>query len=154
MAGKWSDEQKAHALEIYRTDGPNEAERQTGIPHSSIIRWAQAQGVELESIENKSKAVQAARLVWQKRRNDLVEEMSDTITIAHLGVQYELIEAHWKEAKDAATTMAILIDKAQLLSGGATGRTETSHMTREEIERKIKELRNDELAQRRAEKSA
>jgi hypothetical protein len=52
------------------------------------------------------------------------------------------------DAKNMATALGILIDKAQVLTGSTTNRQESSF--REDLERRAKEL--DELSRRRAER--
>jgi hypothetical protein len=66
-------------------------------------------------------------------------------------VEIPLKEPTPAEKKALATTMAILIDKASLLAGDATSRTETSSLSRGQAEDRIRHIR-DELATRRADK--
>lgn len=65
-------------------------------------------------------------------------------------VEIPLKEPTPAEKKALATTLAILVDKAALLSGDATSRTETGSMTRGQAEDRIKHIRDD-LAARRPE---
>lgn len=53
------------------------------------------------------------------------------------------------DKKNLALTLAILVDKASLLSGDATSRVETASMTPDQTKDRLKHYR-DELAQRRA----
>lgn len=64
-------------------------------------------------------------------------------------VEVVLNEPTPMEKKHLATTLAILIDKASLLSGDATSRVETSSMTGDQVKDRLKHYR-DELAHRRA----
>lgn len=67
-------------------------------------------------------------------------------------IDVDMAEPSPSDKQRLITSAAILIDKAQLLTGGATERTETVS-TREQAEGRIKQLR-DELADRRAAKTA
>jgi hypothetical protein len=63
-------------------------------------------------------------------------------------VEVVLTEPTPTDKKHLATTLAILIDKASLLSGDATSRVETSSLTKEQVADRLKHVR-DELAKRR-----
>jgi hypothetical protein len=119
---KWTDAQRDEALAIYRVDGPSEAARRTGIPRPTITSWACRNGEASLMRENLMANVLAQQLRWAERRESMVHEMGDVAQKA-LTKAGEAIDADkLRDAKDAATTMAILVDKAQLLSGGATSR--------------------------------
>jgi hypothetical protein len=64
-------------------------------------------------------------------------------------VEVVLAEPSPADKKHLATALAILVDKASLLSGDATQRVETSSLTGEQVKDRLKHYR-DELAQRRA----
>lgn len=65
-------------------------------------------------------------------------------------VAIDMAEPSPQDKKALVTSMAILIDKAQLLSGDATSRTETGPIAdREAVEARLRQVR-DELAERRA----
>lgn len=63
-------------------------------------------------------------------------------------VEVVLAEPSPADKKHLATTMAILIDKASLLSGDATSRVETSALTGDQVKDRLVHYR-DELAKRR-----
>jgi len=64
-------------------------------------------------------------------------------------VEVVLAEPTPADKKHLATTLAILVDKASLLSGDATQRVETSALSKEQVTDRLKHYR-DELAKRRA----
>lgn len=45
-ASRWTDAQRAEALDLYGTEGLAEARRRTGIPKSTIVGWARDAGVD------------------------------------------------------------------------------------------------------------
>ena len=58
---RYTNEQRAAALEVYRTDGPRDAAKQTGIPARTISRWAAAAGVSTDVTQKTTSATEAAR---------------------------------------------------------------------------------------------
>lgn len=134
----YTDEEKQRALALYETDGLAEAVLQTGIPKGTISSWGERAGLQTHGNEQTAAAVEATKLRWEERRLTLAHEMGSVAELA-LKVARENLEAgKTRDAQAAATTMAILADKAQLLTGAATGRTES------------RELRNELLEQARA----
>lgn len=63
-------------------------------------------------------------MTWVARRVPMASEIGDAAQKALVLVHGALDEGKSREAKELATTMAILIDKAQLLAGGPTSRSE------------------------------
>lgn len=61
MPSRWSDEQRAEALELYAAHGLTEAVRRSGVPRSTLHRWAQAAGAESGSREHSHRQTRAAR---------------------------------------------------------------------------------------------
>lgn len=66
-------------------------------------------------------------------------------------VEVVLAEPSPADKKHLATTLAILVDKASLLSGDATQRVETSSLTKDQVADRLKHYR-DELGKRRQQK--
>lgn len=127
MARKtYTQAQKADAVALVAEHGIAHAHRETGIPKSSLSRWAAAAGVDLGTLqrEKTAHAVEARVAAWEERRTTMVHEMGAVAHLALTRVQESLegAEPDGRGAKDFALTMAILVDKAQLLSGGATNR--------------------------------
>lgn len=130
----YTDEEKRRALALYETDGPRAVENELGIPKATVVGWAQANGVRTRSIESKGAAVQASVLHWEERRVGLAHEMGDVAELA-LRIARENLEAGKpRDAQAAVTTMAILADKAQLLTGGSTSRGELTGQRQEVID--------------------
>lgn len=80
---------------------------------------------------------------WAERRAVMVEEIGAT---AHMALQQcvnATAKGYGRDAKDFATTLAILVDKAQLLSGDATSRHDVT-----DPRRRLAAMQ-DELAERR-----
>lgn len=142
-APKWTPDQKAEALRIYATQGSGPAASQTGIPMGTIRSWALRTGVAASCTEQRRATVEASRLHWAERRGVMVEEIGAVAHMALAQTVQALEEGKTRDAKDLATTMAILVDKAQLLSGGATSRSEHA-----DPRARVAHLK-DELAERR-----
>ena len=93
-------------------------------------------------------ATEAARLRWEERRLELAHRVGEQAEEALRRTAKEIKSGKAADAKNMATTLAILIDKAQLLTGSTTNRHE--YASREDLERRAREL--DELARRRDER--
>lgn len=137
-----------HALDIYKTQGPVEAERQTDIPRRTIGRWAHNAGIVPQANTQKTtqaRANAAAQIAveWSDYRSQeaaaagaeaahirraLREAVNGTPIIAYdddgdprmVGT-----EVKGSNVRSLAVAYGILIDKAELLSGNATERIET-----------------------------
>jgi transposase-like protein len=134
----FTDEQRAEALALYAEVGAAEAARRTGIAAGTIQSWASRSGVATACNERTAAAVEAAQQQWAQRRVAMVHEMGRVAAKALRVAENNLDAGSANKAKDAATTMAILVDKAQLLGGDATARHES------------RELRNQLLEQARS----
>lgn len=120
----YTPDEKADALAAYVEHGPQEAATVTGIPKSTIASWARRAGVHTRSIENAAARVKAQHVAWEERRLRLAHDIGQTAEMALEVTRLNIAAGMVRDAKDAATTMAILVDKAQLLTGSATARTE------------------------------
>lgn len=130
---------RAEALEVAQTAGITAAARHIGVNPSTVSRWCHAAGIATDCNE----LAQAARLTWEKRRIDLAHEIGEAAQEALARTRGALAAHEAGDARAYATTMAILADKAQLLTGGATARSEHA-----EPRQAVKEML-DELEQRR-----
>jgi transposase-like protein len=136
----YTPEQRTQALELYRTDGPTTVEEQLGIPKQTVDNWAKRAGVRTVRNEKTAEAVEAARLTWEQRRLGLAHESGSVAQLALAKARENLADGRARDAQAAATTYAILVDKAQLLTGAATSRHETVSNVDAEIERLSAEL--------------
>jgi transposase-like protein len=120
----YTPEQRTQALELYRTDGPRAAAATTGIPPGTISAWATRAGLQTDCVENAAVRVQAAQLKWEERRLDLANGIGELAAVARDRALEEARNGKPRDAQALATTMAIAVDKAQLLTGAATSRHE------------------------------
>lgn len=164
----YTAEQRARALELYRTHGAAEAERLTGIKSGTIRSWASKGGVATERREELEAGVATASLTMEARRQALASGLMDDIEHlrsqlfaptatnqamvvsdgAREGSHVEVIEVKqaepgFRDKQAAITSIAIAVDKVQLLTGAATSRTE--HTAGKEAAHAVA----DELAARR-----
>lgn len=144
MPSKWTDEQRAEALQLVR-DGVSvrDIEARTGIAKSVVARWARDAGIDSPRAEQTAAATEATKLAWAQRRATLVDRFGE---VAEKLLDRIEDDEQARDAKDLMTAAAIAVDKAQLLSGGATSRHEQLDAQRRRD--RVEELA-DELEQRR-----
>lgn len=121
----YSDDDRLAAIVLAADLGPSATSRQLGIPKCTISRWCAAAGVDVRSQSRTRAATDAAGEKWHLRRLTVVDRLGNEAEAALACVQRALAADRLGAARQAATTMGTLIDKAQLLSGGATARTAT-----------------------------
>ena len=134
---KYTDQQKADAIETYRTHGPGEAARQLGCAPITVTRWAQRAGVVTEAAQNMDAAntVLAAQnaLKRAKLSANLLEK-----ALKLLDVVDDDMLLQKSNTSQVATALGILIDKLRLEEGSATERVETLEISL--IDREIARL--------------
>ncbi len=74
VATTYTDEQKAHAVDLYRESGASAAARSTGIPSRTITRWANSAGAVSQASREKTETARAAAAEqvakdWQSYRS-------------------------------------------------------------------------------------
>lgn len=128
----YTPEEKAAALELYATLGAAETARRTGIGAATIRSWASRTGAATVLQEEREASVRALRAQWAERRMVMVHEIGAVAHMALAQAEAAVAAGKGRDAKDFATTMAILVDKAQLLGGDATARA-VQHHVRDEV---------------------
>ncbi len=157
--------EKSHALDLYREHGPREAAKRTGISVSTIARWARKAGVRTEVVTKTHQATVAAAAKNDLTREGLktkllekahglldrldVPEVSiasgkSTIRGAKTDFSDPSVKAPADASRNVAVAVGILIDKYELLTGGATTRIEQPAPSVEQLIRM-----RDEIAARR-----
>lgn len=116
---RYSPEQKAEALELLATVGKAEAARRTGIPPGTIASWGSRNGVRAVDDER----VHAARQAWAERRAVLADTLGEVADQATAKLK-QMIVADEVSAAELVRAIAVVVDRAQLLSGDVTERTE------------------------------
>lgn len=134
----YTPEQRAEALELYAQHGAVETCRRTGIAKGTLQSWAHRSGVATACNENRRANVEALKAKWDERRIVMVHEIGAVAHMALAQAEEAVALGRGRDAKDFATTMAILVDKAQLLTGAATSRHETVIM--DHLDREIESL--------------
>lgn len=95
---------------------------------------------------NAQAAVEANREAWSQRRATEADEAAASAKIARLGTVEAIGERDWHMTRSCAIAYGIFIDKAQLLTGGATSRVDGGAES-EQLARS--QSRRDELTERR-----
>lgn len=120
-----SEQVKARAIALAVEHGPAEAQRILAneghhVKPTTLRTWCSRAGVVTVTAERTAAATKAAHARWEERRATMVHEIGDVAQMALDHARTALQSDKGRDAKDYATTMAILVDKAQLLSGGST----------------------------------
>lgn len=148
-AKRWTDEQRDEALRLFRSHGPAEASRLTGIPKATVASWARRHQVQTNVVVEREEAVEASALQAEQRRLDLAASLLGDVQGLRARLFAPLDYAHVKTVsggKDSpgevetvwvscdqpvpadqlrlAQAMGVLIDKVQLLTGEATERVD------------------------------
>ena len=155
----YTDQQKADALDLCRTQGPSEASRRTGIPKGTLARWSKDAGIDgtyraakTQAATEAHKADAAAKREQLKR--DLLDKAVQLLArmdephqefVGVKGNEVVYDRAPAAAVKAYATSVGILIDKLRLEEGAATSREE--HVNVSEVDRELERLA-DELRSR------
>lgn len=136
MAGprRYTKQQKATAVMAAEMVNAQAAAEQTGIPRTTIIHWLN--DPELVALR-------------QKTRESMAEDMKALAMVA-LDALMGAIRRGDLEGRDLIVALGVAIDKAQLLSGEATSRTETRDLTEtlDDHERaRLRDILDDALRQ-------
>lgn len=137
MPGPYTDQQKTEALELYVTHGPTETSRRTGIPKDTVSAWAAKAGLRT-NVSKTANGRAAQRIKWEDRRDGMAHDLGRVAAKAIAWAERAIDSDDGKTAQTAITSAAIAIDKAQLLTGGATNRVE--HAGYDEREKEIRQL--------------
>ena len=162
VATRWSDEQRADALEQYKRVGAADASRATGIPASTIASWAHRAGISngeaapVAAIKSRMASVAARKA---QLASDLLDDIQAIRAQLHapaverkvvvvsdgkdLGSHAEVVDVErdvptFADQQRIMTTCAIAIDKVQILTGEATERIE--HRTLDSIDAEVARL--------------
>lgn len=154
---EYTDEQKAEATALYSEVGPSEVERRLGIPKGTVTGWAKAEGRTFDSQKTAAATAQSVEIRKSRLAEGLLDDaeklraqLFDATKVFHFDKDgdfhdAELDQPTFADQKNIMTALAIAVDKLQLLTGGATQRSDD--MGRVELETKLAQF--DELAVRR-----
>lgn len=70
-ASKYTEAQRAEAIELYRTEGPSAVAKKLGILKGTVTKWAKAAGVETVSVATTRAGTEAASAYAKRRRAEL-----------------------------------------------------------------------------------
>lgn len=94
---------------------------EAGVSRGTVYRWAREAGANLDRSRTAA-ATAGAVARWAARRTGMADEIGDSAEKALTACADALAAGEIRRAKEAALTLAILVDKAQLLSGEPTSR--------------------------------
>lgn len=121
---RYDPERKAEALELLATVGKAEAARRTGIPAGTIASWGSRGSVSAPPADATAAATAARLATWADRRAELGRRAGEVAALALEKIPERIRQGDELAAQRLASTMAALVDKAQLLTGEATERVE------------------------------
>lgn len=154
----WSKELKESALALYvelGAKGTHAALLAQGqdVPDQTIRTWATQNGLSVaratrlrEQRAGDQLDREISKDLWEVRRAKMADRLGEVAELLLDAIYSAAQEGMLSKARDGATALATVIDRAQLLSGGPTRRTETVG-TREQLSERAQHL--DELAQQR-----
>lgn len=123
----WPRAQRAEATQLAAEVGAAEACRRTGVPAATLRSWvkrATDAGIEVVPAGD-VEIVQGSTLAWPERRRLLADRLHDLAVVSATAAREAVEDGATRKAKDLSVVFGIATDKALLLSGGATRRTET-----------------------------
>lgn len=127
----WTPSERAEALAVYAEVGLAGAHQATGVPKATLHRWAKAAGLDTvgateRSIERNTVAARAAAAtrayVSEEFRTEMVAKLAE---IARQAAERELAVLDDSDLRSVVGARTRAIHDLQLLTGAATGRTET-----------------------------
>ena len=74
-ASKYTETQRAEAVELYRTEGPTAVAKKLGIPKNTVVRWAVKAGVRTVRTEATRAAVEAKVVDGKLRRLNIMHRL-------------------------------------------------------------------------------
>lgn len=141
---RYTPEQRAEAVALYREHGPREAARRLGFDAGTIVGWAKAAGVQTLGSKQTAAATAKIKITMEARRTQLAERLLEVA--ANLVERIDSADTRASDARALAVPVGIFVEKSQLLSGAATSRPDVVEPA--DRARRLAEVR-DELASRR-----
>lgn len=103
---------------------------QTVSKHAGREKWERADSVvaarDAERRRNIQAAIEATKIQWAQRAGVEADEAGASAQVARLACLQALSDGDARLARAAAIAYGIFVDKAQILTGGATGRTDVN----------------------------
>lgn len=150
----FTDEQRAEALALYAEHGAAEAARMMGIAKGTVMSWASRAGLAMHATETTTVATEASLASLAQRKAQLasdlmgdierlrkqlfapcVERKVVTLSGGQTGsstwdiVDIEHEQPSFTDQRACMTSIAIAVDKVQILTGEATERVDHRHTT-------------------------
>lgn len=120
---------------VVEGDSTKGVARAMNLAQSTVSKWCRDAGV--VPTTTKKLAVEGARLRWEQVRVELAHDMGQSAQKVLAKTMSKVNDDKLREAQSGGILLGILIDKAQLLTGAATSRSEHSPS---EIDAEIKKL--------------
>jgi transposase-like protein len=135
---EYTEEFRTEALALYQQVGASEAARRLHMPAPTLTSWARRAGVQSDAGPTTRAAIEQAKLTNEQRRERIItklyEQAERLIDRMHepqtdyKGQQAREVrfdEAQADAVKNLGAAVKDLLDRAELLSGQATSRTES-----------------------------
>jgi transposase-like protein len=148
---KWPPEVKARAVALCGEKGAKFASEETGVPAATVRSWVHRSVADATAasayLPARSEVSMERAQPWPARRSAVVRDLSEALGEVIDKSRDAVGAGRLRDARDGFTSVGILIDKLQLLSGDATARTESHRLSspadRVLIEAEIVELEQE-----------
>lgn len=135
---RYTDDERAAALEHYLAHGPAEASRLTGIPAATIRSWASRENLTDTRNATVAAAVAARKLTFEERRAALADRL---LAEAEIALEHELGRLDHADLRDLVGARTRAIHDHLLLAGEATSRSE--HVQVDAVDAEIARLTSE-----------
>lgn len=137
----WSADVRGRALVLAIEHTAEAAAVETGVPAATIRSWLKRS---LDAVRPYlPPELQSARS-WHDARGPILEALGPVAAQTLLAYARAVEEDRGRDARDFAVSLGILVDKAQLLAGDATSRTDArvlrADLSHAQVEAQIREL--------------
>ncbi|ASN20691.1 hypothetical protein [Arthrobacter sp. YN] len=133
-ASKYTEAQRAEAIELYRTDGPTAVTEQLGIPKQTVQHWARKAGVRTVRTSSTREATEARAVDLKARRQELSALLLEDAhrLRAQLWEPARLVSFGGKDNTLAETMLdePLFVDKKNIMSSVSTAMNTVVNMTK------------------------
>jgi hypothetical protein len=124
---RWPADVKASCLERAAVVGPMRAADEAGVPVDTVKSWQTRESRKVHAELARADLVMPVRtgMTWAERRNRILPALGELAEESVAAARLAVAEGRAKCASDFSSTAARMIDKATLLGGDVTSRSES-----------------------------
>lgn len=117
----WPDDVRGRALALAVEHTAETASAETGVPAATIRSWLK---LSLDAVRPYLPAELQSARSWHEARGPILEALGPVAAQTLVAYARAIEQDRGRDARDLAVSLGIMIDKAQLLAGEATSRTD------------------------------